>query len=147
MSTAKNILRTIGLMARGHRHSSLTLSQRLPSCRSAAAKVLKSLHDAKLVRVVAWERVSNAIMPVYSWGVDEDDAPRPAMLTPHEKWLRQKSKPEYQLQHREADKRYKARKRLAQGKTLSLLDMPAAPILRMRNGTTSVRVHRMVDDE
>ena len=147
MSTAKNILRTINLMARGQRHSSLTLSQRLPCCRAAAVKVLKALHEARLVRVVAWERVSNAIMPVYAWGVDAADVARPPALTRHEKWLRQKDDPTFRERHAEANRRYKARRRLANGQMPSLLDMPAAPLLRMRNGTTSVRVHRMGDDE
>lgn len=147
MSTAKNILRTIGLMARGQRHSSLTLSQRLPSCRSAAAKVLKALHDAQLVRVAAWERSGTAIMPVYAWGVDAADVARPPALTRHEKWLKQREDPTFKARHAEANRRYKARQRLANGRMPGLLDMPAAPILRMRNGTTSVRVHRMGDDE
>lgn len=146
MSTAKNILRTIGLMAREQRHSSLTLSQRLPSCRSAAAKALKALHDAKLVRVVAWERSGTAMMPVYAWGVDAADVARPPALTRHEKWLKQREDPAFREKHKAANDRYRARRRLANGQMPSLLDMPAAPLLRMRNGTTSVRVHRMGDE-
>lgn len=147
MSTAKNILRTINLLTRGHQHSSLTLSQRLPCCRAAACKVLKSLHDARLIHVVAWEKSGNQIMPRYAWGVDADDALRPPALTPREKWLKQQADPEHRKRHREADNRYKARLRLAQGKMPSLLDMPSVPTLRMRNGSTKVRVHRMGDDE
>lgn len=147
MSTAKNLLRTINLLTRGHQHSSLTLSQRLPCCRAAAVKVLNSLHDARLIHVVAWERSGTAIMPVYAWGVDAADVPRPPALTRHEKWLRQKDDPVFRERHAEANRRYKARRRLANGQMPSLLDMPAAPLLRMRNGSTKVRVHRMGDDE
>lgn len=141
-----NILRTINLLARGHQHSSLTLSQRLPCCRAAACKVLKNLHDAKLLRITGWQRAGTQIMPVYAWAVDAEDVPRPAPLTPHEKWLKQKNDPEHWKRHREADNRYKARKRLAEGRMPSLLDMPAAPPIHMQRGSATVRVHRMGDE-